>query len=90
MSNWVKAMGEDALAVAKPDFQLAPDDEIRVEVEYDEGYHYSSYTYEDPSFTIRVWIDHPTTLEPSTQVGYYYNDDARTFFLQLMERGSAR
>ena len=42
-----------------PDRELRDGEKVRVEVEWDNGYAYSSYTYEDPSFTIQVLIDKP-------------------------------
>ena len=38
-----------------------------VTFEYDEGYHYSSYTYEDPSFKIRVYDTEGATGWRSTR-----------------------
>ena len=51
-----------------------------VTFEYDEGYHYSSYTYEDPSFTIRVYDP-----EGRYYLASYENTTAGEFLTELFE-----
>lgn len=78
-------MERDAVAVAFPDYEFQPGDTISVDVDYDEGYRYSSWTYEDPSMKIRVSV---TEFSGPGRYAEYQNDDARDFFLKLMAEGS--
>ena len=39
----------DTTLTGRDDFHV-----VKVEFEYDEGYYYSSYTFEDPSFVVQV------------------------------------
>jgi hypothetical protein len=51
----------------------------RVEFEYDEGYEYSSYTYQDPAFRIRVY----GADEPHYYLAEYTDTTAGEFLTEL-------
>lgn len=51
---------------------------LRIEIEYDEGYRYSSWTYEDPSFKVRV-----SHLDSHGGLLYESNGTAAEFLSEL-------
>jgi hypothetical protein len=58
-------MKADALAIAAPDFELLPGDEIHIDVRSCDGVALSSVTFEDPFFAIDVAVWRPVGLEPA-------------------------
>lgn len=94
--TWHDDMKRDAVKVAFPDWELRDDDAIEFNVSWDEGYSYSSYTYEDPSFEISITVyragvrDQVPYLRSceGTEYNNFRNEEAREFFTKLMEEAS--
>lgn len=99
--SWLDEMKTDALAIADPDFELEPGDEIHVEVRHAEDYTWSSVTFEPGYFAIDVAVWRPTAgrypghvvfKRPDGQHYYhalykcYLDDEAQQFFVDLMNR----
>lgn len=58
--SWLEDIKADALQLAAPDFWLEPGDEIHVNVRANDGYAYSSYTFEPATFGVHVEVWRPT------------------------------
>lgn len=91
--SWVDDMKQDAAKTAFPDYTLTGDDEVILNVSWAEGYSYSSYTFEDPSFSITVEVVDKTTKVVRTAGNYYLvyfasNDEAQGFMTRLMDQAS--
>lgn len=91
--SWLKAMQEDALAVALesvPDWQIeefgtyTEGDEITLNVDFEEGYAYSEYTWDSSHMKISVSVYRNDQCVFSA---YYTDDEATEFFQKLMSRG---
>ena len=95
--SWVREMERDAVAVAFPDWEWDDSDIVTVGQEWDSGYAYSSYTYEDPSFKISVDVRRDDDLEElpwgqNQQHRWtdFTRDEAAEFWAKLMQKGSER
>lgn len=70
-------MRRSAASIAFPEHEVTDADVIDFEFYHDEGYRYSSYTYEDPSFKVSVRLNGGWPRS-------YEDESARDFFIQLM------
>ena len=93
--SWVRDMERDAVTVAFPDWEWN-DDIVSVDQQWDDGYAYSSYTYESPSFKISVDVrrtdDDPLPWGRDQQHRWidFSRDEAAEFWAKLMTLGSER
>lgn len=59
--SWVEAMKRDAIAIASDDtsghdYEYREGDEVFVNVDHDEGYAYSEYTWDSSHTRINVYV----------------------------------
>lgn len=90
--SWIREMERDAVAVAFPDWDWRDDDIVEIQPTFDDGYD-PTYGPGDPRYYINVEVRRAS----ASVAGFkdrawttYESRDAERFWVELMEKGSAR
>lgn len=86
--NWQDAMKREAVKIACPDWVHHPDDEIAVDMDFDDGYDPTMGGY-DPRATIEVRVRRHDGEKYISDYETYSNSEIDNFWIALM-RGDGK